>query len=47
VLLALILIGGIVGYARLVLKQHTLNQLLVGAVLGFVVSYLVFEFGVG
>ena len=46
-LLALILTGGIVGYARLVLKQHTLNQLLVGAVLGFVVSYLVLEFGVG
>jgi hypothetical protein len=46
-LLALILTGGIVGYARLVLRQHTLNQLLVGAVLGFVVSYLVLEFGVG
>ncbi|MDR9399417.1 hypothetical protein [Salibacter sp.] len=46
VLLLLILVSGIVGYARLTLKQHTLNQLLAGAVLGFIVSYLVFEFGV-
>lgn len=42
-IILLFLISGLVGFARLQLRQHNLNQVLAGAVLGFGVCVLVFR----
>ena len=43
-ILVVILISGLVGTARLVLKKHDLKQLTAGYVLGFSVLYLIIYF---
>ena len=43
-ILTVILISGLVGTARLVLKKHDLKQLIAGYILGFSVLYLVIYF---
>jgi membrane-associated phospholipid phosphatase len=43
-LLIIILVSGLIGTARLVLKKHTIWEIIAGYALGFIVLYLVVYF---